>query len=168
MKILEKKVLEKKKREEEKEAKMQENKQTEIAPARKGAADFFDLIMKETSEELREGDFKTVSGKSSKDDTRTVKLVDGGIDAEEVGVGEEKLQVTEQRRIKRISLDKEEEEVELKCTLCTPEKKCSVCELQNPPSRPSSRAEQVLRQERWRRDRRGRGQRRCPARGQAA
>merc|ERR1719239_148426 len=156
MKILEKKVLEKKKREEEKEAKMQENKQTEIAPARKGAADFFDVIMKETSEELREAEVKTAFGESAKDDTRTVKLVDGGVDAEEVGVGEDKLQVTEQRRIKRISLDnEEEEEVELKCALCTPEKKCSVCELQKPPSRPSSRAEQVLRQERWRRDRSG-------------
>ena len=153
-KILERKVLEKKRKEEEKEAKKQENEQAEIAPARKGAADFFDIIMKEASEELREANAETALGESAKaDDTRTVKIVDGGVDAEEVEGGE-KVQITEQRRIKRISLDKEEE-VELKCTLCTPEKKCSVCELQKPPSRPSSRAEKVLRQERWRRERSG-------------
>ena len=155
-KILEKKVLEKKKREEEKEAKKQDDKQAGVAPARKGAADFFDVIMKKTSEELREAEVGTALGESAQDDTRTVKIVDGGVDAEQVGIGGEKLQVTEQRRIKRISLDKkEEEEVELKCALCTPEKKCSVCELQKPPSRPSSRAEQVLRQERRRREKSG-------------
>ena len=151
-KILEKKVLEKKKREEEKEAK----KQAEIAPARKGAADFFDNIIKEASEELREADAATALAESAiKDDTRTVKLIDGGTDAGEVEGGE-KVQITEQRRIKRISLDKGEEEMELKCALCTAETKCSVCELQKPPSRPSSRAEKVLRQEtRWRRERSG-------------
>ena len=42
------------------------------------------------------------------------------------------------------------------CSVCTLEKKCSVCELQEkPPSRPSSRAERVLRQEKWRRERSG-------------
>ena len=152
-KILAQKVLEKKKREEEKEIKTQGNEQAEIAPARKGAADFFDMIIKEASEELREADAETALGGSAKDDTRTVKIVDGCIDAEEVEGGE-KVQVTEQRRIKRISLNKEEV-VELQCALCTPEKKCSVCELQKPPSRPSSRAEKVLRQERWRREKSG-------------
>ena len=155
--ILKEKVLEKRRREEQKEAKKQESEkvaQAEIAPTRKGAADFFDIIMDEASEDLKQADIESSKGKSAKDETRTVKLVvEGAYAAKELGEGDTE-KVTEQRRIKRISLDKVEEE--LKCALCTPEKKCSVCELQKSPSLPSSRAEKVLRQEKsWRRERSG-------------
>ena len=139
--ILKQKVLEKKRRDEEREV-----KKSGDAPTRKGAADFFDLIFSEADEELKQAEVETAPEKSANEETRTLKIF--GL-AENV----EKEKVIEQRRIKRISLDKEEE---LKCSVCTLEKKCSVCELQEkPPSRPSSRAERVLRQEKWRRERSG-------------
>merc|ERR1712012_407388 len=139
--ILKQKVLEKKRRDEEREV-----KKSGDAPTRKGAADFFDMIFSEADEQLKQAEVETAPEKSANEETRTLKIF--GL-AENV----EKEKVIEQRRIKRISLDKEEE---LKCSVCTLEKKCSVCELQEkPPSRPSSRAERVLRQEKWRRERSG-------------
>ena len=144
--ILKQKVLEKKKRDEEREV-----KKSGDAPTRKGAADFFDIIFSEADEELKQAEVETAPEKSANEETRTLKIFGS---AENV----EKEKVIEQRRIKRISLDKEGEkgEEELKCSVCTLEKKCSVCELQEkPPSRPSSRAERVLRQEKWRRERSG-------------
>merc|ERR1712223_380316 len=143
--ILKQKVLEKKKRDEEREV-----KKSGDAPTRKGAADFFDIIFSEADDELKQAEVETAPEKSANEETRTLKIF-GSEAAENV----EKEKVIEQRRIKRISLDKEGEE-ELKCTVCTLEKKCSVCELQEkPPSKPSSRAERVLRQEKWRRERSG-------------
>merc|ERR1712012_1019211 len=139
--ILKQKVLEKKRRDEEREV-----KKSGDAPTRKGAADFFDMIFSEADEQLKQAEVETAPEKSANEETRTLKIF--GL-AENV----EKEKVIEQRRIKRISLDKEEE---LKCSVCTLEKKCSVCELQEkPPSRPSSRVERVLRQEKWRRERSG-------------
>ena len=146
--ILKQKVLEKKRRDEEREV-----KKSGDAPTRKGAADFFDMIFSEADEELKQAEVETAPEKSSNEETRTLKIF-----GSEAAGNVEKEKVIEQRRIKRISLDKEGEkgEEELKCSVCTLEKKCSVCELQEkPPSRPSSRAERVLRQEKWRRERSG-------------
>ena len=143
--ILKQKVLEKKRRDEEREV-----KKSGDAPIRKGAADCFDLIFSEADEELKQAEVETAPEKSANEETRTLKIFGSAGNVE-------KEKVIEQRRIKRISLDKEGEKgEELMCSVCTLEKKCSVCELQEkPPSRPSSRAERVLRQEKWRRERSG-------------
>merc|ERR1712012_179942 len=93
--ILKQKVLEKKKRDEEREV-----KKSGDAPIRKGAADFFDLIFSEADEESKQAEVETAPEKSANEETRTLKIF--GL-AENV----EKEKVIEQRRIKRISLDKE-------------------------------------------------------------